>query len=93
MAAIAIASTPASPRAKIDSSRIDLTNLDATTVSQLVFKNAAGNEVGRSYAFAGSSDGKHTFNSFVWPSTGACEIDLINASSGASLATQAVTVQ
>lgn len=92
--AVAIASVPTSPRAKIDVSRIDLTGLDTTTPSQLVFKDPGGAEVGRSYSFVGSSDGKHTFNSYIWPVTGACTITVVKVADGSTInSPQAVTVR
>jgi hypothetical protein len=91
--AIVITSVPTSPRAKIDSSRIDLTGLDAVTPSVLVFKDSTGAEVGRSYQFVGSGDGKHTFNSYQWPAAGASNVLLVKVADNSTLQTQAVTVQ
>lgn len=85
--------TPTSPRAVLDVCRIELGTLDAATPVYLVFKNGT-TEVGRSYPFVGSSDGKHEFNSYIWPSAGSCSITIQKVSDDSAVGDPlSVTVQ
>lgn len=103
---VAIACTPASPVATKSFCRIDVTGGSANTAtgySTSVYPTSpevryyltfelGGNILGRSYNFAVGSDGKHSFNNYVFPEAGSWTVRLKNASNDSSVQTQAVTV-
>lgn len=52
-----------------------------------------GTELGRSYVFSPSSDGKHEFNNYTFPSSGSWTMQLKNAATGSNVdSATAVTV-
>lgn len=89
---VAIVCTPTAPRAKIDACRVNVTGADSTTESYLLFDSPAGVDDGKSYSFVASSDGKHEFNSYIFPAAGSWTIRLRKKSDNSDIATQAVSV-
>jgi len=99
---MAIAITPASGSitAKLTTCRVNLTSLDDNRAPDdtggafkyyLLFVNPAGDN-GKSYVFNVSADGKHEFNSYVFPNSGVWSVALYDASNDSSLDSIAVTV-
>jgi len=102
----AIACTPAAPVAITSACRLDVTGGSENTATgydntkypaspevryYLTFEKAAA-IVSKSYVFAVGSDGKHSFNNYVFPSAGSWTVRLNDASDDSSVQTQAVTV-
>ena len=104
--AVAVASTPAAPRAAIDVCRIDVTGATVNdpagydvaaypTEPEIKYSIAfvkAGVVEGRSYQFGVSSDGKHQFNDFIFPSAGSWTVSLRKVIGDSQVASVAVTV-
>ena len=103
---VAIAVTPASPVATQSFCRVEVTGAtqnDDTAYDSglypaspelryyLTFELASAVE-GKSYVFAVNEDGDHTFMNYVFPEAGSWTVRLSNASTDASVTTQAVTV-
>jgi len=51
-----------------------------------------GDILGKSYVFGVNEDGEHTFNNYVFPSSGSWTVRLSNAATDGSVATASVTV-
>lgn len=87
--------------------RIDVTGAAANTLTgystsvyptspelryYLLIDAPAGVDDGRSYVFAPSSDGKHTYNNYTFPAAGSYTVRLRNAGDDSDAATLSVTV-
>ena len=104
--AIELTPSVASPRAKIDAVRVDITGVETNTGASdtdeypvqeelrcyLGFE-VGGEEFGRSYVFSVGQDGTHEFNNFIFPEAGSWSMVLRSAADDSSLKSQAITVQ
>lgn len=100
MAAIAIVPASGAIIARESACRVNITGADAVRGPNgtggafkyyLSFVNPAGDN-GKSYLFDTSSDGKHEFNSYIFPNAGAWSILLCDAHDDSTVATASVTV-
>lgn len=101
MASIAITPASGSITAKVSACRIDITgaednrppdNTGGAFGYYLLIDAPAGVDDGKSYGFNVSSDGKHTFNNYVFPAAGSYTVRLRDAVGDGDIATLAVTV-
>ena len=104
--AINLTPSVAAPRAKIDAVRVDVTGAsenDSAAYNPAVYPTEpelraylafrlGGVEYGRSYVFAVGSDGKHSFNDYIFPAAGSWTMRLARADNNAVLKDQAITV-
>ena len=100
MASLTIVPASGSITAKQSACRVNVTsaednrtpdNTGGAFAYYLLFDNPSGDD-GKSYKFNVSADGKHEFNSYVFPNSGAWTVRLRDASNDGDIATLAVTV-
>lgn len=97
MAAIAITPASGSITAKVTACRVNVTAADVNRADHTEFRyyllfDAPSGDNGKSYVFNVSSDGKHEFNSYIFPVDGAWVVRLRDASNDSDVATANVTV-
>jgi hypothetical protein len=87
----AVAVTPASPTAKVDACRIDITGASTNRVDHTEFRYyiamvKSAVEYGRSYVFNVSYDGKHQLFTYIFPSAGTWDVLLCDAANDSQIA-------
>jgi hypothetical protein len=104
--AITLTPTVASPTAKVSAVGVDVAGASSNDIAAYNASSypseaeircyiafiKGGVELGRSYVFSVSADGKHRFNNYIFPSSGSWTMSLRKASDNTVLATQAITV-